>query len=250
MDLSTKTAIVTGTSSGIGAAIATAFLEAGATVLGVDRSDASIEHAAYSHRALDLTADNAATVILSDCENRFGPPDILVNNAGIGAARSILETSDADFERYLAVNLKAPFALCREVIRSMQGRGGAIVNIASVFGMIGAAESAAYVPTKAGIIGLTRCLATEFGRDGIRVNAVAPGTIETPLTADRIAKDTWFGRMNFDTTPAGRLGKPTEIADAVLFLASDHASFITGVTLPVDGGWSMAKFAPHPRVPQ
>ena len=107
--------------------------------------------------------------------------------------------------------------------------------------------SAAYAPTKAGIIGLTLTLAAEFGRDGIRVSAVAPSTIRTPLTQDRIDNDPWFRKMNFETCPPGRPGEAAEVADAVLYLASDRASYVTGTVLPVDGGWSITKIMPRPR---
>ena len=177
----------------------------------------------------------------------FGSVHILVNNVGIGNARSILDTSDNEFDRYLTINLKAPFAFCREAVKTMAGRDGAIINIASVFGIIGAAQSAAYVPTKSGIIGLTRNLAAEFGRDGIRVNAVAPGLIATPLTRERLNENEWFRKTMIETCPLGRAGDPAEIADAVLYLASDRSSFVNGVVLPVDGGWSITKVVPPPR---
>jgi 3-oxoacyl-[acyl-carrier protein] reductase len=170
-----------------------------------------------------------------------------VNNAGIGNAKSILDTTDETFDRYLAINLKVPFALCREGVASIQGRGGVIVNIASVFGIVVAAAIAAYAPTKAGVIGLTLDLAAEFGRDGIRVNAVAPGAVRTPLTQDRLDNDAWFRKMNFETCPLERAAEPREIADAILYLASDRASYVTGVVLPVDGGWSITKVVPRPR---
>jgi len=185
--------------------------------------------------------------VLATCEERFGPVDILVNNAGIGNAKSILDTTDETFDRYLAINLKVPFALCREGVASIQGRGGVIVNIASVFGIVVAAAIAAYAPTKAGVIGLTLDLAAEFGRDGIRVNAVAPGAVRTPLTQDRLDNDAWFRKMNFETCPLERAAEPREIADAILYLASDRASYVTGVVLPVDGGWSITKVVPRPR---
>lgn len=248
MRLDGKTALVTGTSSGIGAAIATTFLASGARVFGVDRQPPLTPFEGdFQHMDADLSEPNIASRIFAACSQAFGSPDILVNNAGIGNARSILDTSDADFDRYLTINLKAPFALCREAVMSMRGRGGSIVNIASVFGIVGAAGSAAYVPTKSGIIGLTRNLAAEFGRDGIRVNAVAPGTIATPLTRERIESDEWFRKMNYETCPLERAGEPSEIADAVLYLVSDRATFVTGVVLPVDGGWSITKVAPRPR---
>jgi len=249
MDVQGRTAIVTGTSGGIGSAIAEAFLAAGARVLGVDKAaapPATSRGPLYCGLELDLTEPDAAVRIIEECEDRLGPPDILINNAGIGDARPILETTDADFERYLTVNLKVPFALCREVIRRMIPRGGgAIVNISSSYAIIGATSSAGYTPTKGGVAALTRYLAPEHGRDGIRTNAVAPGTVATPLNAKR-REDAHYQRMWFETCPIGRAAEPSEIAEAVLYLASDRASYINGVVLPVDGGWMSTKVMPRP----
>ena len=244
-----KTIVVTGSSSGIGLAIAQAFLDAGGSVLGVDRSRAPHSlhsSSSFAELALDLTEPAAGDKIIAAAMERFGTCDVLVNNAGIGNAAPILDTDDGAYERYVAVNQTAVFRLCRAAVRAMQGSGGAIVNIASVFGMVGAARSAPYSATKAAVIGLTRQLATEYGRDGIRVNAIAPGLIETPLTATRLAENPWFRRMMIEGCPLGRPGSSADVASAALFLASPMAGFLTGVVLPVDGGWSMAKFLPDP----
>lgn len=248
--LAGKVAVVTGAASGIGHAITLAFLREGAKVVGADIAFAPPDLASadgFHAVVADLTDEGAPRSLLAECERRFGPVDILINNAGIGRARTILETSDAEFERFLAANLAAPFRLCREIIPTMRGRGGAIVNIASVFAMIGVAGNSGYVASKAGVAAMTHQLATEFGRDGIRVNAISPGLIATPLTQDRLDADTpWFRRMMIEGCPLHRPGKPEEIASACVFLASDAASFVTGVMLPVDGGWSSSKFLPVP----
>lgn len=249
--LSGRNAVVTGTSSGIGRAIAEVFLREGARVHGVDRAETPASLAAnpaFRSVSLDLTAPGAAEQVLRE---EFGGEefgiDVLVNNAGIGNARPILETSDADLDRYVGINLAVPFALCRSAIKAMRERGGgSIINIASVFGLRGASNASAYAATKAGLAGLTVQLATEYGRDGIRINAIAPGLIETPLSAERIRDNAWFRRMMIEGCPLGRAGRAEEIAEVCAFLASDAASFITGVLLPVDGGWSSAKFLPEP----
>ncbi|SHJ74372.1 3-oxoacyl-[acyl-carrier protein] reductase [Roseomonas rosea] len=246
-----RRAIVTGSSAGIGLAIARLFLDSGAVVIGADREpppDSLATHPRFRALVADLAAPGAGEAVVEACRAAGGAPQVLVNNAGIGDARPILETDDAALQRYLSVNLAAPFALCRAAIRAMvaAGEGGSIINMASAFGLVGAARSSGYAPTKAALIGLTLQLATEYGRHGIRVNAVAPGLIETALTRERLAGNAWFRRMMIENCPLGRPGRAEEVARACRFLASDEAAFVTGVVLPVDGGWSSAKFMPEP----
>jgi len=249
MRLSGKIAVITGAASGIGLATAKLFLAEGAKVLGADVQSAPADLAAnpdFRAIQLDLTEQGAANAVYAACLQHFGPVDILFNNAGIGNARPILETDDEALSRYIAVNFAAPFKLAREAIRSMKERGGAIINTASVFGIRGAARSSAYGPTKAAMVGMTQQLAVEYARDKIRVNAIAPGAIVTPMTAERMNTNPWFRREAIEGTPMLHAGTPEDIAYACLFLASDEAKFITGVCLPVDGGWSAAIFRPDP----
>jgi meso-butanediol dehydrogenase / (S,S)-butanediol dehydrogenase / diacetyl reductase len=241
MRLNGKIAIITGAASGIGLATATLFAAEGAKVFGVDIQALPD---GMTGRQIDLTEQGAEGAVFAACEAAFGAPDILFNNAGIGNARPILDTTDTDLARFLAANLAAPFRMARAAVASMRGRGGAIINTASIYGLRGAVSSAAYGPTKAAMIGMTMQLATEYGRDGIRVNAVAPGLIVTPMTAGRLANNPAFRDDMIGRTPLGHPGAPEDIAKAVLFLASDDARFITGVTLPVDGGWSVAGYLP------
>lgn len=244
-----KVAIVTGSSSGIGLATVKVFLREGASVLGADRSAPHADLASVAgFHALeqDLTAPGAADRVVAAAMEAHGKVDILVNNAGIGDARPILETSDEDLARYLSVNVAAPFALCRAAIRVMQGRGGSIINIASIFGIMGTSRASAYAVTKAGVAGMTRQLAAEYGRDGIRVNSISPGLIATPLVKERLGGNPWFRRSMIEDCPLGRPGQPEEIAEACAFLASDAASFVSGINMPVDGGWSSTKFLPAP----
>ena len=254
MRLNGKIAIITGAASGIGLATTKVFLAEGAKVLGADIQPAPAglaENPAFRAMRLDLTEQGAASAVFGECQIAFGVPDILFNNAGIGNARPILETDDEALGRYIAVNFAAPFKLAREAVRVMRagsagGRGGVIINTASVFGMRGAAGSSAYGPTKAAMIGMTQQLAVEYARDKVRVNAIAPGLIATPMNAERLAGNAWYQREAIQGTPMLHPGTPEDIAYACLFLASDEARFITGVTLPVDGGWSAAIFRPDP----
>lgn len=249
MRLAGKIAVITGATSGIGLATTKLFLAEGAKVLGADIQAGPSElaaHPAFRALQLDLTEQGAAGAVFAACRSAFGEADILFNNAGIGNSRPILETDDEALGRYVAVNFVAPFKLAREAVRSMKGRGGTIINTASVFGMRGAASSSAYGPTKAAMIGMTQQLAVEYARENIRVNAIAPGLIATPMTAGRLEGNAWFRREALEGTPMLHAGTPEDIAAACLFLASDEAKFITGITLPVDGGWSAAIFRPDP----
>jgi NAD(P)-dependent dehydrogenase (short-subunit alcohol dehydrogenase family) len=249
MRLAGKIAVITGAASGIGLATTRLFLAEGAKVLGADIQPAPADlpgNPAFREMQLDLTEQGAAGAVFDACRSAFGDADILFNNAGIGNARPILETDDEALNRYVAVNFVAPFKLAREAVRIMRGRGGAIINTASVFGMRGAARSSAYGPTKAAMIGMTQQLAVEYAREKIRVNAIAPGAIVTPMTQGRMDSNPWFRREAIEGTPMLHAGTPEDIAAACLFLASDEAKFITGVTLPVDGGWSAAIFRPDP----
>ncbi|MFM9938216.1 MAG: SDR family NAD(P)-dependent oxidoreductase [Hyphomicrobiaceae bacterium] len=250
--MTTKVAIVTGAGSGIGRATTQRFVSENVAVVASDRnSEGLAETLALCGNRTDLvtaltqdvTAKSAPEDAVKAALQTFGRLDILVNNAGIGAAKAAHDTSDEDWQRYVDINMTAVFRYSREVLKAFPSEGGAIVNIASVFGIFGPVKSAPYSATKAAVIGITRQMAADYGPKGIRVNAVAPGLIATPLTKARFEKDRQFMALSEDVTPFPRLGRPEDIADAIFFLASDRAGFINGHILAVDGGWSSTNYS-------
>jgi NAD(P)-dependent dehydrogenase (short-subunit alcohol dehydrogenase family) len=241
---------VTGGGSGIGRATAVAFAREGAFVGVADRSPekahavvAEIE--ANGRRAMALVCDVSVAEdcerAVRDAEARLGPLSILVNNAGIGTTGTVLTTSEADLERLMTVNVKGTWLMSRAALAVMvPRRRGVIVNAGSIAGVKAVAERAAYVTTKHAVVGLTRAMALDHVKDGIRVNAVCPGTTLTPWIDERLAeaKDPQSAMAALVARqPMGRLGTAEEMAAAYLFLASDESSFTTGTTLVVDGGF-------------
>lgn len=243
--LAGKTAIVTGAASGIGRAITLLFLREGAQVLAVDRATHLLGELPASPAmctlAQDVTADGAASAIVHTVLAAFGRLDVVVNNAGKGPSTPLAQTSDAEWDRWLALNLTSAFRLCRDAHAALAQKGGCILNIASTLGLRGYPGHGAYSAAKAGMVGMTRNAATDYAADGIRVNAIAPGVIATPLTEAALA-DPRFHARTVGPTPLGRAGQPDEVAQAALFLCSPQASFITGQILAVDGGASSAVY--------
>jgi meso-butanediol dehydrogenase / (S,S)-butanediol dehydrogenase / diacetyl reductase len=245
-------AVVTGAGSGIGRAIARKFIAQKWPVLVVEQNQNALdlflsEHAkagdALAGLLADVAARDAPEKIYATCRERLGRPTCLVNNAGLGNAKSAVDTTDEDWNFYLDLNLGSMFRMCRAAAGEL-GEGGTIVNLASVFGIVGFRGSAAYSAAKAGVVGLTRQLAADLGPKGIRVNAVAPGAIVTPATIERLTTSAWLQRAMIATAPLGRAGQPEDVAEAVYFLGSPAARHITAVVLPVDGGWSSTRFYP------
>jgi len=249
-------AIVTGAGSGIGRETTLALARDGADVLAVDRDEGGVTETTTLGNGpgrviampADITEHEAPSAIVERCVDALGSPRILVNNAGIGDSRPAHLTDDDNLDGFLDVNVRALFRLSREGVKAMKkvGQGGCIVNLASIFGVTGFRGSSAYSATKAAVIGLTRNMAADYGLDGIRVNAIAPGIIETPLTKQRLASNPWFVDALVGGTPLGRVGRPEEIAAAIAFLCSADAAYITGHTLVIDGGYSATHFRPHP----
>ncbi len=254
--LANRAAIVTGAASGIGRATTVRLAADGAHVLAVDRNAGGLAEtlelaAAGPGRCAmyhgDVTDQDTPAGMVRACQEQFGDVQILVNNAGIGASVAAHLTEDDDLDRFLDVNLRALFRCARETVAAMRGAGGGvIIQIASIFGMVGVPNSSIYSATKAAVIGLTQNMAADYGPGGVRVNAIAPGMILTPINEERFRENAWFQDLLLAGTPLGRVGAPRDIASAIAFLCSDEASFITGHTLVVDGGWSATRFRPFP----
>jgi meso-butanediol dehydrogenase / (S,S)-butanediol dehydrogenase / diacetyl reductase len=241
MRLADKTAIVTGGGSGIGQAIATRFAAEGASVVVADvvaeraESVAAVLEGALAIHA-DITSADDVERLVREATEAYGRVDVLVNNAGLGDADDVLEIDEEAWDFEVDVNLKGAFLCSKAVLPGMiEGGGGVIVNIASVNGMAFFANEA-YSAAKAGMINLTRSMAVRYGRHGIRVNAIAPGTIRTPLWQERVDKEPAIFERLVRWYPLGRVGEPDDVARAAVFLASDDANWITGEVLRVDGG--------------
>ena len=241
-----KVALVTGASSGLGVAIAQGLAEAGADVVigarRVDRLEDTrklVEAAGRRCVAVqtDVTDPDQCTAMVAAAVEAFGGVDVLVNNAGFGWAAPATREKPDEFRKVIEINLNGQYWMAQASGRAAT-RGGSIINISSVLGLKAAhVPQAAYSASKAGLIGLTRDLAMQWtGRKGIRCNAIAPGYFPSEMT-DEMAEGS--DELIKAVTPAGRLGEPHEIGDACVFLASDASSYITGITLPVDGGMTM-----------
>jgi 3-oxoacyl-[acyl-carrier protein] reductase len=241
--LEDRVALVTGGARGIGRAIAFRLAADGAKVAIVDLADSGADTAREVEKACgrattfvkaDISKEAEARAAVAAAEAALGPVDILVNNAGITRDGLMLVMEESDWDAVLAVNLKGAFLMSKAVLRGMiKRRRGSIVSISSVVGRRGNAGQVNYSAAKAGLIGLTKSLAREVASRNVRVNAVAPGYIETEMTAklDESARNALINQI-----PLGRIGTPEGVADAVAFLAGDSASFITGAVLAVDGG--------------
>ena len=244
-DLTGKTAIVTGASTGLGQGMALGLAQAGANIVGVDYVDMPETEAAVAELGtgfLGIKADLLSIApipdIVAQAVGKFGCLDILVNNAGIIRRMDAIEFTEKDWDDVMDINIKTVFFFCQAAAKQFlqQGTGGKIVNIASMLSFQGGIRVPAYTASKSGVMGITRLLANEWAKHNINVNAIAPGYMATNNTAP-IRSDEARERSIIDRIPAGRWGSPEDVAGPVVFLASEASNYVNGYTLAVDGGW-------------
>lgn len=230
-----KVAVVTGGASGIGAATVARLASEGAKVMVADLSEPAPAGDSVRFTRTDVASHEQVRALIDATLAAWGRIDILVNNAGTGSLAATPDMELAEWERVFAVNSTAVFLCCHAAIPQMREHGGAIVNTASISGLFGDYAMAAYNASKGAVVNYTRALALECAPHGIRVNAVCPGLVDTPMAsaaiADPVDREFWFGAI-----PLGRAARPDDIASVIAFLASDDAAYMTGANVPVDGG--------------
>jgi NAD(P)-dependent dehydrogenase (short-subunit alcohol dehydrogenase family) len=246
MNSKIKTAIITGGASGLGLATAKKFVENQIRTIIIGRNETNLAAvsaelgALCSYKVFDLSDLKGIPQLVNEIVEELGTIDILVNNAGINQKKPLTEVTDEDFQRIISTNLTAVFVLSREVAKSMlQQKEGCIINISSMAAQYGIPYVIAYTAAKTAIEGMTKAMAVELSPQGIRVNCVAPGFIATNMSAKALDDDPQRKQKVLSRTPMGKLGVPEDVAEAIYYLSSDAAKYVTGVILPVDGGNSI-----------
>jgi len=243
--LKNKTAFITGAASGIGAAIAETFAQAGAAVWIADRNEADGRAVAERIGGKFIALDVASETDCAQIAQSVGVPDILANVAGIGHVGTLANTIASDLDRLYAVNVRGVFNTCKAFVPAMlERKSGSVINMASIAGVIAVRERLAYTMTKFAVVGLTKALALDHSHTGVRFNCICPGRVETPFVLARLkeypdAQAAYREMASAQLT--GRMLKPEEVAAAALYLAADESAMVTGSTLMLDGGWSAGK---------
>ena len=244
--LTNKIALITGGGQGIGFGIARVFIDLEATVVITGRNETTLKVACEklgenAHYIVnDIDDFNSHATLIAEIISNYGKIDILVNNAGRHCKKSSLRTSNEEFQKVLDTNLLGVFSLSKACLKHMiENKSGSIINISSMSAIYGLPEVAAYSSSKSALLGLTRTLASEYSHNAVRINAIAPGFIESKMFLDIMAKDPDRKKRILARTPMNRFGNPKDIGLSAAFLASDASSFVTGVCLPVDGGNSI-----------
>ena len=247
MRLKNKVAIITGGASGIGKATAILFAEHGAKIVvadidehGANQTVATITNAGNEaiYVRTDVTISDNTERMVQETLSKYGKLDVQINSAGIAMRHSVGDLPEADWHRCLNVNLTGVYLCAKAAISAMQKNGGgSIINLSSIYGIVGGEVRAAYVASKGGVTNLTRGMALDYAEDNIRVNCICPGFVETPLVAG-VVKTPQEYRNLADRHPMRRLAQPEEIAYGALYLASDESAFVTGIALPIDGGYT------------
>jgi NAD(P)-dependent dehydrogenase (short-subunit alcohol dehydrogenase family) len=240
-----KVCVITGAAGGIGAATAARFEREGAIVVGVDLLEHTVGSLSIS---ADITSEDAVVSMYADARERFGRIDVLFNNAGISPTNdaSVVDTALEAYERVQATNLRSVFLCCKHGIPHLVASGGgSVINTASFVAVIGSATSQiSYTASKGGVLAMSRELGVEFAKQGVRVNALCPGPVDTPLLRELYASDPAAAQRRLVHVPMGRFAEATEVANAVLFLASDESSYVNATEFLVDGGISAAYTTP------
>lgn len=249
-----KVAVVTGAGSGIGQSIANTLAAAGAFVYATDRDEKGIQETVAqieaaggqaTFKVLDVTSEENCNALAAQVLQEKGKIDVVVNNAGIGAVGTIIQATADELDRLYQVNVRGVFNVSKAFIGPMvEAKSGSIVNLASIGGIVGIVDRLTYCTTKFAVVGLTKSMALDHAKDGVRVNCICPGRVETPFVQARLAEypdpAAAYKQMS-ETQAVGRMGRPDEIAAAALYLASDEAAFVTGSSHIIDGGFSAGK---------